>query len=141
MQKEIRKPQMIRTGNRAVDAKALANEFFQLKRNGDIAIIVPSPEVENLPESLIKPAADMILAPLKQDPPSNIIVDLEGVRYFGSSFIQFLLRCHELVKQQGSELVLAGVNTRIRELLSMTQLDTIWALYDNRNEALEALVD
>lgn len=118
---------------------SLANEYFQLKRQGDLAIIVPSPEVEHLPESLIKPAADMLLAPLRSDPPSNLIVDLEGVRYFGSSFIQFLLRCHEIAKQKGSELVLAGVNERIRELLTMTQLDTIWALYDTRAEATDAL--
>lgn len=118
---------------------SLANEYFQVKRHGDLAVIVPSPEVEHLPDSLIKPAADMLLAPLQSDPPNNLIVDLEGVRYFGSSFIQFLLRCHEVVKQRGSELVLAGVNDRIRELLTMTQLDTIWALYDSRTEAMEAL--
>ena len=118
---------------------SMANEYFQLKRQGDLAIIVPSPEVEHLPESLIKPAADLLLAPLRNDPPNNLIVDLEGVRYFGSSFIQFLLRCHEVVKHRGSELVLAGVNDRIRELLTMTQLDTIWALYDTRAEATEAL--
>ena len=118
---------------------SMANEYFQLKRQGDLAIIVPSPEVEHLAESLIKPAADLLLAPLRNDPPNHLIVDLEGVRYFGSSFIQFLLRCHEIVKQRGSELVLAGVNDRIRELLTMTQLDTIWALYDTRAEATEAL--
>lgn len=118
---------------------SLANEYFQVKRHGDLAVIVPSPEVEHLPDSLIKPAADMLLAPLQSDPPNNLIVDLEGVRYFGSSFIQFLLRCHEVVKRRGSELVLAGVNERIRELLTMTQLDTIWALYDSRAEAMEAL--
>jgi anti-anti-sigma factor len=117
----------------------LANEYFQVKRHGDIAVIVPSPEVEQLPESLIQPAAQMVLAPLKEDPPSNLIVDLEGVRYFGSAFITFLLRCHLVVRQQGSELVLAGVNPRIRELLRTTALDTLWALYETRQEALDAL--
>lgn len=117
----------------------LANEFFQVKRHGDAAVIVPSPEVEHLPETLIKPAADMVIAPLKDDPPTHMVVDLTGVRYFGSAFITFLLRCHLLVKQRGSELVLAGVNDRIRELLRTTALDTLWALYDSRAEAMEAL--
>jgi len=120
-------------------ATSLANEYFQVKRHGDIAVIIPSPEVEQLPENLILPAAQMILAPLKDDPPSNLIVDLEGVRYFGSAFITFLLRCHLLVRQRGSELVLAGLNDRIRELLKTTALDTLWALYDSRQEALDAL--
>lgn len=116
-----------------------ANEYFQVKRHDDIAVIIPSPEVEQLPENLILPAAQMILAPLKDDPPSNLIVDLAGVRYFGSAFITFLLRCHLLIRHQGSELILAGVNDRIRELLKTTALDTLWALYDTRREAMEAL--
>jgi anti-anti-sigma regulatory factor len=39
----------------------------------------------------------------------------------------------------GSEMVLAGVSDRIRELLRLTNLDTLWAIYDTRKEALEAL--
>ena len=120
-------------------AAPLANEYFQIKRHGDVAVIVPSPEVEQLPDNLIQPAADMVLAPLREDVPSNLIIDLAGVRYFGSAFITFLLRCHLLVKKRGSELVLAGVNPRIRELLRTTALDTLWALYESRQEALNAL--
>jgi anti-anti-sigma factor len=117
----------------------LANEYFQYKRHGDIAVVVPSPEVEQLAESLMQPAAEMLLTPLKEDPPSQVIVDLAGVRYFGSAFITFLLRCHLLVKKTGSELVLCGVNKPIRELLKTTALDTLWALYETRQEAIDAL--
>lgn len=117
-----------------------AAEYFQIKRIGEIAVIVPSPEVEQLPDTTINTAASMVLAPLKDDPPTHLIVDLSGVRYFGSAFITFLLRCHLPVKQQGGELVLAGVSERIRELLRTTQLDTLWALYDTREEAISALI-
>ncbi|HEY3789532.1 MAG TPA: anti-sigma factor antagonist, partial [Urbifossiella sp.] len=77
----------------------LAHEFFQVKRHGDIAVIVPSPQVEHLPETLLEPAAQMVLAPLREDPPSQIIVDLAEVSYFGSAFITFLLRCHNLLHE------------------------------------------
>lgn len=119
--------------------RAPAQEYFQVKRHGDVAVIIPSPEIETLPEATINTAAAMVIAPLKADPPTHLIVDLTAVRYFGSAFITFLLRCHLPVKQQGGELVLAGVNDRIRELLRTTALDTIWALYDTRQEALDAL--
>src|SRR5580692_7167559 len=122
-------PMFPRVSPMASDAD-LANEFFQVKRHGDIAVIVPSPQVEHLPETLLQPAAQMVLAPLKEDPPNQIIVDLSEVGYFGSAFITFLLRCHLMVKNRGSELVLAGVNKEIRELLRTTALDTLWALYD-----------
>ena len=117
----------------------LTNEFFQVKRHGDVAVIVPSPQVEDLPETLLQPAAEMVLAPLKEDPPNQIIVDLSDVSYFGSAFITFLLRCHHLLASRGSELVLAGVNPNIRELLRITNLDNHWALYDSVVEALNTL--
>lgn len=123
---------------RTTDA-LLADEFFQVKRHGDVAVVIPSPEVEQLPESVLNEAAKMLLAPLKEDSPSHLIVDLAGVRYFGSAFITLLLRLHLITKQQGSELILSGVNSRIRELLKTTALDTIWALYETRQEALEEL--
>ena len=117
----------------------LTNEFFQVRRHGDIAVVIPSPQIEHLPETLLQPAAQMILAPLKEDPPNQIIVDLSQVGYFGSAFITFLLRCHEIVRARGSDLSLAGVNPQIRELLRTTNLDTLWALYDSANEAVAAL--
>jgi anti-sigma B factor antagonist len=115
------------------------NESFQIERRGDIAVITPSPEVENMPENLIEQAAQMVLAPLKANPPSGLIVDLSKVNFFGSVFISFLLRCHLLVKKQGAELVLAGVSDRVRELLRLTSLDTLWALYASRAEAVDSL--
>jgi anti-anti-sigma factor len=117
----------------------LANEFFQVRRHGDIAVVVPSPQIEHLPETLLEPAAQLVLAPLREDPPGQIIVDLSAVRYFGSAFITFLLRCHHLVVERGSDLVLAGVNPNIRELLRITNLDNHWALYDSASEAIQTL--
>ncbi len=116
-----------------------AEDTFEIKRYGDIAIIIPSSEIEGLPSNLIEPAAQMVLAPLRENPPTHLVVDLSKVSYFGSEFISFLLRCHLLVKRRDSELVLAGVSERIRELLRMMNLDTLWAIYEDRAEAIAAL--
>ncbi len=115
------------------------NQSFRVERHGDIAVVIPSPEVESMHENLIQQAAQMVLAPLQKDPPAGIIVDLSQVKYFGSVFLSFLLRCHMLAKRHGSEVVLAGASERSRELLHLTALDTLWALYDTRAQALEAL--
>ena len=114
-------------------------ECIQIDRHGDIAVIVPSSEVENMPETYIEQAAQVVLGPLRTNPPGGIIVDLSEVSFVGSVFLSFLLRCHKIVRGQGSEMVLTGLSTKTRELLRVTSLDTIWALYDSRAEALEAL--
>lgn len=118
---------------------AETSQSFRVERHGDIAVIIPSPEVESMPEHLIQQAAQMVQAPLKADPPGGLVVDLSQVRYFGSVFLTFLLRCHTFAKKHGIEMVLGGASDRTRELLHLTALDTLWAIYDTREEAMQSL--
>jgi anti-sigma B factor antagonist len=114
-------------------------QYIRIERHGDIAVITPSPEVEKLPENLMEQAAQLVLAPLRTDPPEGLIFDLSQVDFVGSVFLSFLLRCHKRVREHGSEVVVAGASQKARELLHMTALDTLWALYGTRAEALAAL--
>src|SRR3954453_16533026 len=120
-------------------AEPTQSQSFHIERHGDIAVITPSPGVEKMPENLMEQAAQMVLSPLRADPPAGLIFDLGNVDYVGSVFLSFLLRCHKRVKEHGSEVVVAGASDRARELLHMTALDTLWALYPTRAEAIESL--
>src|SRR4051794_33180555 len=115
------------------------SESFKVERIGDIAVITPSPDVERMPEVLMEQAAQMVLSPLRADPPASLVFDLSKVDYVGSVFLSFLLRCHKRVKETGCEVVVAGASAKARELLHMTALDTLWALYNTRKEAIAAL--
>ena len=90
-------------------------------------------------KTLIAQAAKMVVDSLKEDPPAGIVIDLSQVNFVGSVFVSFLLRCHMLAKKQGSEIVLAGASEPARELLHLLDLETLWALYGTRQEAIEAL--
>jgi anti-anti-sigma regulatory factor len=115
------------------------DQSFQIERHGEIALVIPSPKVEEMHETMISQAATLVVNSLKEDPPAGIVIDLSKVHYFGSVFVSFLLRCHMLAKKQGSELVLAGATEPALELLKLLDLQTLWAIYDSRQEALEAL--
>ena len=115
------------------------DQSFRIERHGEIAVVIPSPKVEEMHEALIEQAAKLVVNSLRADPPAGIVVDLGQVNYFGSVFVSFLLRCHMLAKKQGSEVVLAGASEPARELLHLLDLQTIWALYKTRQEAIEAL--
>jgi anti-anti-sigma factor len=118
---------------------AASEPYLTFRRHGEVAVVSVSSAIEDLAPNAIETAAQVVLSPLKENPPSNVIVDLSRVKYFTSEFISFLLRCHVIVKKHHGELVLAGVSDRVRELLRQTALDTLWAIYDNRAKALEAL--
>ena len=49
---------------------------FLIERHGDIAVITPSPDVEKMADNLMEQAAQMVLAPLRADPPTGLVFDL-----------------------------------------------------------------
>ena len=120
-------------------AEASHDQSFRIERHGEIAVVIPSAKVEELHDTLIDQAAKMVIHSLREDPPAGIVIDLSQVNYVGSVFVSFLLKCHMLAKKQGSEIVLAGPSEPARELLHLLDLETLWALYDTRKEAIEAL--
>lgn len=116
-----------------------AHEDFQLQWHGEIVVIVPASNVESMRWDLIEQAAEIVMTPLEDQEVPLVVFDLSDINYFGSVFLALLLRCHKLVKSRGGELVLCGASPMAQELLRVTALDTLWASYDTREEALDSL--
>lgn len=112
---------------------------FRLEFHGGAVVITPADNVEDMRWDLIEQAAEIVMEPLGEMAVPLVVFDLSGVGYFGSVFLALLLRCHKFVKSRGGEMVLCGATVTARELLRVTALDTIWAIYDTREEALDAL--
>lgn len=115
-------------------------DTFQIEWHGNTVVVQPAANVESLSWDLVEQAADLVMEPLNSQSAPMVIVDLSEVGYFGSVFLALLLRCHKFVKKKGGELVLCGANQMALELLRITALDTIWAIYDTRQEAMQALL-
>jgi anti-anti-sigma factor len=112
---------------------------FQIERRGDITIIRPAAAIESIRWDLIEQAAEIVLQPIHRETCPLVIVDLSNVNYFGSVFLSLLLRCWKHVSTKGGTMVLCGVSKRAQELLRVTALDTLWAIYETQHEAVEAL--
>lgn len=112
---------------------------FLLERHGDALVVAPSGSVESLQWNAVEQAADLVLGPLGEYRAPLVVFDLFALQIFGSVFLALLLRCHKLVRSHGGELVLCNVSPSARELLHLTALDTLWAIYDTREQALEAI--
>ena len=115
------------------------NDDFRLEWHGNSIILTPSPGIEQMPWDVIEQAADLVMEPLKRGSAQLVVVDLSEVKFFGSAFLAMLLRCHTAVKSRGGELVLCGPSKAARDLLKLTNLDTLWAIYDTRDKALKAV--
>lgn len=112
---------------------------FQLEWHNNVVVITPAGNIEHMSWDLIEQAAEIVMGPIQEQEVPMAVVDLSNVSYFGSVFLALLLRCHKLVRSRGGELVLCGASKLALELLRITALDTLWAIYDAREEAIEAL--
>ncbi len=128
-----------RIADRKVDPVSEMQESFDIEWHGNTVVVVPAASVESLQWDLVEQAADVVMEPLATQDVPMVVFDLTRVSYFGSVFLALMLRCHKFLKRQGGELVLCGVNEMARELLKITALDTIWAIYDTRQEAMQAI--
>jgi len=115
-------------------------DSFQIEWHGNTVVVTPASSVESLNWDLVEQAADLVMEPLADQEAPMVVVDLSKVGYFGSVFLALLLRCHKFVKKEGGELVLCGASDMALELLRITALDTIWAIYKTREEAMQALL-
>ena len=116
-----------------------SDEHFQIEWHGNTVVIAPSGDVESMNWDLIDQAAQIVMSPLRSREAPMVVFDVSDLSYFGSVFLALLLRCHKLIKSRGGELVLCGASKMAEELLRITALDTLWAIYDTREEALQAV--
>ncbi len=118
---------------------ASAESVFHIDQRGNVTVIRPSQQLESLRWDLIEHAADLVVAPIREKQGPLVLVALDEVNYFGSAFLSLLLRLWKHVSTAGGMMVLSGATPRARELLRVTNLDTLWAIYDTEQEAIAVL--
>jgi anti-anti-sigma factor len=116
-----------------------SDNAFQIEKRGEVTIVRPAASIETLRWDLIEQAAELVLQPIRREECPLVIIALGNINYFGSVFLSLLLRCWKHVSTKGGTMVLCGVSDRAQELLRVTALDTLWAMYDTEQEAMESL--
>ena len=69
----------------------------------------------------------------------DVLLDLTGVGYMDSSGIGSLVSAYTFTRNSGGNLVLAGLTKKVRDLLTITKLISVFEVFDNRQAALEHL--
>lgn len=67
---------------------------------------------------------------------SNLVLDLGGVEYMSSAGLREMVRVLKRVKRTGGDLRIANPSDRVREVLELAGLDTIFEIYPTQVEAV-----
>ena len=68
----------------------------------------------------------------------QVLINLGGVDYVDSSGIGELVSCFTTTKNQGGQLKLLNLTKKIRDLLQITKLLTVFETYDDEAEAIRS---
>jgi len=79
-----------------------------------------------------------VIQKLIKENKKNIVVDLGNLKYVNSTGIGIIIRAYTTVKNAGGNLKLANLNDKMRGLLSITKLNTIFEIYKTEEEATKS---
>jgi anti-sigma B factor antagonist len=68
----------------------------------------------------------------------NILLNLKGVSHIDSSGIGEMVGCFTTVARKGGKMKLLNLTQKINDILQVTQLITVFDVYDNETEALKS---
>jgi anti-sigma B factor antagonist len=80
-----------------------------------------------------------LLEMIEKHQPQRLVLNLSEVPYMDSSAIAVLVEClQKLRKNNGGKLCLTHLHPRVRGLLEIARLDSIFVLAEDEQEALQA---
>ena len=94
--------------------------------------------VEKL-DTTVAPALKSELVMLNAHGSKNIIIDLSETRYCDSSGLSAILVANRLCKNVNGTFVLCGLQSAVKKLVTISQLDTILNITPTFNEAVDYL--
>ena len=68
----------------------------------------------------------------------NIVLDCGGVEYFSSAGLREVISGVERAKKGGGDLRIANPSAKVAELLDMTGLDNVLAVFPTRDKAVQS---
>jgi anti-sigma B factor antagonist len=76
---------------------------------------------------------------LINDGERRIVLDLGSLPFMNSSALGYLIKTRSVLLERGGQLALARLQQAIRNILVVTNLESLFALYDTADQALKAL--
>jgi len=107
--------------------------------SGDTLVLSTVGDMDGMFEDRMYEECDALLNEVAQRQAKHAVIDLGSLDYFGSLMLQLLVVLWKRVHAGGGKLVVCNVSSVGKRVLQTTKLDSIWAILQSREEALEAV--
>jgi len=115
-------------------------DSFESEKNGSLVVFTFGSEFEAIDGSLVNEAEKNLLEAVNDDDCRTLLLDMRNTRFFGSAFIESLIRVWNRLKvRDGSSLRICNLQPYCEEVLTITHLNQIWGIHSTRQDAITAI--
>jgi anti-sigma B factor antagonist len=112
-----------------------SDRLFLAEFHEGVLTVVPLGDFDSFRWPEMENASKMIFEFIRNEPAVKILVDMSRLGQCGSALLGIMLRVWKTVSPQNGVLAFCNVNSEVADILQQTRLDTLWAIYPNREAA------
>lgn len=103
----------------------------------DVAVVAfKSPSITDV--EAIGAATEKIRSFVDEKHPGRVVFDFEQVRFFSSEVLGLLLDIRARLEPYNGKVVLSAINPQLHRVFRITNLDTVFGFYPDKNSAVSA---
>lgn len=119
--------------------KAEHHKVFPAELQGSTLVVSPKGDAVSFRDIDVHNETTAVMDILNDAKVVNLIVDLGGARYFGTTIIGAVSSMGMKIREKGGQNVLCGASEDMLDILRIMKLDTIWTHYKSLRESLKSL--
>lgn len=77
---------------------------------------------------------------LRDQGAKRIILDMKNLDWMGSIGLGALVSCTTTIRNGGGDIYFANLNEKMKSILNLTQLDTVFTIYETTQQAVENII-
>lgn len=113
--------------------------YVRVDRAGDSLVVAPLFTFATFTEADLVEEWRALQEQLDQPGIKNVVVDLGEIPYFGSTVLEWMVQMWRRAKAKGGTLATCNCSPIGKEVLHAARFDTLWQIFDSRQQAIEAL--
>ncbi|MFC1554354.1 STAS domain-containing protein [candidate division KSB1 bacterium] len=106
----------------------------KIREDGDVIILEISGDVIGIPDAT---ALNNLTHEFIDQNKIKVIFDLAGVVLMNSSGLGILISALTSVRKAGGDIVFINISDRIKNILEITKLDSIFRIFENKESAMK----
>ncbi len=116
-----------------------SGKFVRIDKLGNAVVVAPLFTFASFTEADL--AAEWRAVQQEIDAPDvkHVIVDLGQIPYFGSTVLEWMVQMWKRAKLKGGSLATCNCSKIGREVLHAARFDTLWKMFETRDEALKSV--